>query len=114
MIKIKEYKKMGRGVMTTQGIKKHQVVMKVDTIVIPKHQAKHVHNTILDNYVYDSGDGLSLVALGLGSLFNHSSSPSIGYVVKRLNNGRYIIIYKALRNIKANEQLFIDYGYNPE
>lgn len=48
------------------------------------------------------------VALGLGSLFNHSSlQQNVGW--SRDVNGQ-CIVYKALRDIKAGEELCINYG----
>lgn len=48
------------------------------------------------------------VALGLGSLFNHSTlNPNVGW---ERNLDAQCITYRALRGIRAGEELCINYG----
>lgn len=112
MIKVKTFKGMGRGLISNKTIKKGQTVHVAELIVFPRHDNFRIEKTLLDSYVYDIGYGKLGLALGYGSLFNHSNNPNIDYTFIKRNN-RTLIKYIALRNIKPNKQLFIDYGYNP-
>ena len=48
------------------------------------------------------------LALGLGSMFNHSTrGQNVGW---KRNTDTDVIVYTALRNIKAGEELCISYG----
>lgn len=99
-------KKKGRGVVAKKRIKAGEIVEKVPTIEIDWDEVDLISHTILADYVYDSGDGRSVVALGYGSLYNHSTEPNADYVV-----GPGVIFYKALRDIKKGEEILIDYGW---
>ena len=48
-----------------------------------------------------------LLALGVGSLFNHSRQPSLDY---RIDHNSLIIQYFAARNVTPGEELTIYYG----
>lgn len=48
-----------------------------------------------------------LLALGVGSLFNHSGRPNLDY---RIDSAQLLITYIAARNIQADEELTIFYG----
>lgn len=48
-----------------------------------------------------------VVALGCGSLYNHSNEPNCKFVCNYQNNTMDFI---ALKNIKAGEEIFVDYG----
>lgn len=50
-----------------------------------------------------------LLALGVGSLFNHSRQPSLDY---RIDYDSLIIRYFAARNVTQGEELTIYYGDN--
>lgn len=66
-------------------------------IAIPAcHHEAYTRHTILDHYTFRAGhnDGRHLLALGLGSLFNHSRRPNLDY---RLDAPSCIIRYYACR-----------------
>lgn len=112
MITVKVFKIMGRGLVSTKPIKKGQVYMQVEILEFNRKDSNMLDKTLLGSYVYDLGAGRSCIALGHGCLFNHSDQENTDFnFVKK--QGRLMIQYKALRNIKAGEQLFINYGYNP-
>lgn len=59
-----------------------------------------------------SGGELEISALTVGNelrFVNHSAQPNL-LVDHTIVNGRWIIFFKALRNIRAGEQFFVDYG----
>lgn len=109
MLYLKKDKKYGRCVFSSKDIKKNEIVEISELILIKKDkEIKKIHETILNNYVYSYGPKWIAIALGIGSLFNHSKKPNIHYYKK--NKKLYFI---AKKDIKKNNQLFIDYGYDP-
>jgi hypothetical protein len=83
-----------------------ELVHVAPVVVVPNEQVAGV----LENYVYTWRRGRSAIALGFGSLFNHSKTPTLclqKYPTKRL------IMYWAIRSIDAETELTIDYGYEP-
>lgn len=103
---------MGRGLFAYGEIFKGETIDNVEVIEFPIRENKIIHQTILDNYVYELNTKKIGLALGIGSLFNHSDEPNVDYEVLRIA-GRYIIIYSAKRAISDGEHLTIDYGYDP-
>lgn len=64
-------------------------------------------HTVLERYLFKVQDGSMLLALGVGSLFNHSKHPNLDY---RIDVANQLIRYTAARDIKADEELTIFYG----
>jgi SET domain-containing protein len=60
---------------------------------------------ILNDYVFKYDDDHSMIALGYGSLFNHSKDPAIEYKVKKDR-----VIYYTIKDIYPDEEIFISYG----
>ncbi|KAG6884061.1 hypothetical protein C0992_007092 [Termitomyces sp. T32_za158] len=65
--------------------------------------------TVLDDYTFKWADGRMALALGLGSLFNHSEQPNVSYVLDRSTES---IRYTTVRDIAPDEELCIFYGHN--
>ncbi|KAG6877127.1 hypothetical protein C0993_010079 [Termitomyces sp. T159_Od127] len=65
--------------------------------------------TVLDDYTFKWSDGRMALALGLGSLFNHSEQPNVSYVLDRSTES---IGYTTVRDIAPGEELCIFYGHN--
>ncbi|KAJ6202016.1 hypothetical protein J3E72DRAFT_410453 [Bipolaris maydis] len=77
---------------------------------------KHIENTSLYHYTYNwpqtdahgNHQVSQAVVFGLGSMFNHSTQEqNVGWMRDLC---RKIIIYRALRDIPAGEELCISYG----
>ncbi|GAA6009764.1 hypothetical protein JCM11491_001090 [Sporobolomyces phaffii] len=118
---------LGRGVFASEDISAGQVVEISPVLVLgereyrgfnPKDQReasdrgelRGVEASQLRGYVFTWGkNGDMAVALGLGSLFNHSSSPNVSYEIKQ---SEYTIHYRAAKPIKAGQELFIFYGHS--
>jgi hypothetical protein len=104
---------VGRGVFALVDIPiRGTLVERAHAILIPAVEyAQHVSKTVLEHYVYSvpgqhNQSGM-LVALGIGSLFNHSRTPNVEY---RVSAAEQMITYVTCREIKAGEELFIFYG----
>ncbi|GAA5930466.1 Tad3p [Sporobolomyces koalae] len=115
---------LGRGVFASQDIPAGQIVEISPVLVLsekeyrgfdPRQQQsagelKGVEASQLRGYVFTWGkSGEMAVALGLGSLFNHSPSPNVSYEIK---TSEYTIHYRAAKPIKAGDELFIFYGHS--
>lgn len=103
---------MGRGVFANQDFRKGQLVEASEIIRIPRKQfdsiAQRNFATVLSLYVFKWTRGAVAIALGNGSLFNHSDTPNISY---KPHSKSGTIKFTATRSIKKGEQLFINYGY---
>jgi SET domain-containing protein len=71
--------------------------------------------TVLEHYLFnDKATGGKLLALGYGSLFNHSQHPNVDYrvVVRDSHGGRCIVYSSGHQPIEKGEELCIYYGSN--
>ncbi|BGP42350.1 tRNA-specific adenosine deaminase subunit tad3 [Rhodotorula kratochvilovae] len=114
---------LGRGVYATSYIPAGKVIEISPVLVLPEHEykgrqpgeqddgtLKGVEASQLRGYVFTWGrDGSMAVALGIGSLFNHSSSPNVTY---SLDYSQYTISYRTAKSVKEGEELTIFYGHN--
>ena len=110
LIYCKKVGKCGRGVFARTSIKKGAVIEACPIIVISKKDYKDIAKTVLAGYVFCWGkdDSLAALALGFGGLFNHATCPNAAFK-KRLSTGE--IVFRAIQDIKMNEEIRIDYGY---
>ncbi|KAG0293733.1 hypothetical protein BGZ96_002375 [Linnemannia gamsii] len=99
----------GRGIVTTVAIPTRTVIDISPILLFPSEEySTHGQHTHLDHYTYRWKGGMAL-ALGLGSMFNHSRTPNVGFQ-RDINNG--LIRYSTLREIDVGEELCISYGPN--
>jgi len=104
---VKDTGKYGRGIFTTSDIKKDELVEVSPVIIIPKEEWDCVGKTIFYHYCYIwDGTEDTVLALGYGSLFNHSYEPNLNSIC---NHGNISLDFYALRDIKAGEELTINY-----
>lgn len=107
-VTIKNTKKYGRGLYATRDFKKGEIIERSPLVVLNEVDSKVIHVTILCLYAFEFNKKLAAIALGNGSLFNHSKRPNVIYDSKGKE-----MIFRASKGIKKGEQLFIDYGYDP-
>ncbi|MDE2022149.1 MAG: SET domain-containing protein-lysine N-methyltransferase [Patescibacteria group bacterium] len=102
--------RFGRGVYTTARIARGQIVAQCPVLVWPVTVAA---DEFIGRYVWSWKDSrghdhaLEALCLGLPSLFNHDPKPNTGS--QRFYRRRRMV-FKALRNIAAGEEILIDYG----
>lgn len=96
----------GDGVYSKIDIKKGTIVEKANVIPI---KSINVEGTPLIDYVFNNPykNGEFLVAFGFGSMYNHSDDPHMTYEYDADENK---IIYKTIRDIGADEEIYISYG----
>lgn len=100
----------GRGVFTLDDVREDEVVEVSHVLAFAADEYKQLEKTSLYNYLFEwpadaSGGAL---ALGLGSLFNHSSSRRNVY--HEFDFANQCIRFLAVRDLVAGEELLIDYG----
>lgn len=96
----------GNGVFANKDFSKEEVLEVSPILAIPMND---VHGNILKDYVFNYGDGLYGVALGYGAVYNHQDIPNVSY---SYSDNKKFMVYKANRDIKKGEELFVSYGQN--
>lgn len=103
----------GRGVFTSQFIEKGNMIEIAPVLVIPKEQVKAIHKTVLHDYYFRWGKEMDAcaIALGFGSLYNHSFDPNLTFEMDFRNA---TIDFYAFKDIEAGEELTFNYNGNEE
>ncbi|MDP1706736.1 MAG: SET domain-containing protein [bacterium] len=101
----------GRGVFAGEQIKKGEEIESCPVLILPISQEKHLEKTELKYYYFEWAKDKDAIALGYGSLYNHSYKPNAEFLISKKDQ---MIVIKALTNIKKGEEIFFDYnGHNP-
>jgi len=98
---------MGRGVFTTEKIKKNTIIEVSPVIVMSDADRKLLDQTLLHDYIFEWDIKKCCIALGYVSIYNHSYSSNCEYEMEIASE---LIRIKTMRNIKAGEELFINYN----
>jgi SET domain-containing protein len=111
MIYCKESPGKGRGVFSERSFSPGDLIETAPVIVIPESQRELIESTVLDHCVFQWGAaGLELaIALGYGSLYNHSSNPNAFYH-RDLENST--VHFVCVTTINENEEILINYHGN--
>jgi SET domain-containing protein len=103
----------GRGVFARATIAAGETIETAPVIVLPNAHYVLIEDTVLYNYMFGWGperiDGA--LALGWGSLYNHSYAPNARYV-RHMDAGR--LDFVALRDIAAGEEITVNYNGEPD
>ncbi len=106
LIEVKNIKGKGRGVFARKLIPEGTIFERVPLLVIPAKEILECnHGTLLLGYVFEYKKQVAL-ALGYGSLYNHSYNPNARYD----DAGRQIKEFSALRDIYPGEEITINYN----
>lgn len=103
----------GRGVFALDYIKAGELIERCPIIFLTTEDYPLVKQTTLRNYHFlNKTENRSAIALGFGSLYNHSYEPNATYA-KRLDDG--FIDFTALRDIEIDAEISVNYNYgNPD
>ena len=96
----------GTGVFAGRAFRRGQIVESCPVLVVPERGMRSITATGLREYLYEFGDDYAL-ALGLGSLYNHSSRPA-AEVEAHLDER--VLVVRALRGIAPGEEITIAYA----
>ena len=96
----------GRGVFTSEFIERDSLVEVCPVLVFDEFQS--LESTKLYDYLFRWGDTQNqrALALGFGSLYNHSSDPNLRI---QLNYDRRTISFYALKDIPIGTELLFNY-----
>ena len=102
--------KAGRGVYARCDIKKGEIIERCPIIEVPKHDVSKLKESILVTYFFYFGTSKQrlAIALGFGSIYNHSHKPNTTYKIKSKEK---LIDFVALTDIKKNDEITFNY-YN--
>lgn len=97
--------KYGRGVFATKSFTEGELIERCPIILIPSSQLKNLDRTTIYNYYFE-WNGDAGIALGLGSLYNHSYRAN---AIADRDYDRSEIIFTTQAPIKYGEEIFINY-----
>lgn len=109
-ISVRNTKKYGRGIFADRNIKNDEFIEEAPVIIIPKIEWKRMRGCVLSNYIFRWGEDKAL-ALGYGSLYNHSYTPNARYVTNIENHS---IDFYAMKDIHEGEEILVNYNGDPE
>lgn len=107
LIEVRRSRSKGRGIFATAFIPKGTIFEQAPVLVMPAKELEvDQEDTVLSHYTFAWGKNSVAVALGFGSLYNHSYSPNACYedVSGQMKN------YIAIRDIEAGEEVTINYN----
>lgn len=107
-VKQSSVKGAGRGVFAQQDIKKGESIETCPVITIPAYDMANLNESILLTYFFFHGSDKKRVciALGFGSLYNHSYTPSAMYTI---HTEEKTVEFTALSDIKKDEEITFNY-----
>jgi uncharacterized protein len=101
----------GRGVFAVRRFRKGELVERCPILRVSARDRALLDRTGLRGYVYRRRRGAGAIALGLGSLYNHSAEPNAEY---ELDLDDETFVFRARRAIAAGEEITISYGEEPD
>jgi len=106
LIEVKWIGRKGRGVFARRRIAKDSIIERVPVVALPIEEVfGRSAGSVLSEYVFKWRDGEVAIALGYGSLYNHSYAPNARFY----SEGRLTQVFSALRDIDAGEEITINY-----
>jgi uncharacterized protein len=96
----------GRGVFAAEPIPAGEVVEECPVLRFSAAEREHIGATVLDEYYFE-WDGDGAIALGFGSLYNHSDDPVAEYLKDTVADRLTI---RAITDIGADEEITLHYS----
>jgi len=97
----------GKGVFAKDEIIQGDIIERCPVIEVSlKDPANNDEGKLVDYFFY-FGEGLA-IALGFGSLYNHSYNPNATY---KINLSNKTIDFIAIKNINSREEITVNYNY---
>src|SRR5215213_4937713 len=80
-ISVRRFPEKGRGVVAERAFREGESIEKPPVIVLPANEVTLLRQTRLGHYYFEWGEKCQegAIALGCGSLYNHSYSPNARY-----------------------------------
>src|ERR1700746_3947945 len=97
LIEVRQVSRKGRGVFARRRIPKGDVIERVPLIVVPIGEVfGQAQRSKLADYVFKWTHNTVVIALGYGSLYNHSYQPNARFY----DEGRLTQVFAAIRDIQ--------------
>jgi uncharacterized protein len=111
LIEVRPSRTKGRGVFARKHIRKGTVIERAPMILLSVREvfSRGAPKTTLADYVFTWGKDIVAVALGYGSLYNHSYQPNASYHSARSR----IQVFRAIRDIQTGEEITVNYNGAP-
>jgi hypothetical protein len=108
-LSVTEFPGKGRGVVAQRRFRAGETVERPPVLVIPAKEAPLIRDTRLAHYYFEWGDDYkqAAIALGFGSLYNHSYTPNARY---EFCEAEECLEFIALRDIEAGDEITINYN----
>jgi len=107
LLEVRYTKDKGRGVFARKFIPKGTVLERVPLIIVTWDK---IMDSELGNYAYCWTETKAALAMGYGSLYNHSFKPNAYYE----DVGRQTKVFTAYRDIQPGEEVTINYNGDPD
>lgn len=101
----------GNGIFAVKNIEKNEIIEECPIIILNSDDTIKIDPTNLYNYYFSWENNWSAIALGYGSIYNHSYEPNAVYEKDFINNK---IIFRALKNLYIWEEILVNYNWNPD
>lgn len=108
---ISKSKIQGNGIFAKVNIRKNSIIDICPVLIFSAKDANIIENTSIGSYHYQWTRGKYVLALGFGSLFNHSYDANCQYEMQYKEK---TIRFIACKNIKKGEEVFINYNGDPD
>lgn len=98
----------GRGVYCREKLTKGSLIELCQVILLSSEDTQKIHKTRIHDYyfVWDISAGTSAIALGNGSLYNHSDNPNAEF---ELDIEFQLIKFTAIKDIEPGEEILVSY-----
>jgi SET domain-containing protein len=98
----------GRGVFAARRFAPGELIEQCEVLRVPATEVELVQRTVLRDYLFscDDGSGDVAIALGLGSLYNHSDDANAEYAKDAANN---LVTITARRDIAIGDEVTVPY-----
>ena len=100
-----------RGLMAARDIVVGEVIERCPVVLVPIKDEQHLDACVLGNYYYLWDANYHALALGYGSLFNHSYDANVKFTCDIESR---TIIYTAVKSIRRGEELTNNYNGEPD
>lgn len=111
VIEVRRVKGKGRGVFARRAIAEGDLIESCPVLVVPSDDIQQGETwTRLGDYCFDWGRGTMALALGYGSLYNHSYQPNARYE----DVSGHTKIFVAIRDIDPGEEITVNYNGEPD
>lgn len=99
----------GRGVYARRDYAIGELIEICPVLVIPETQLPHLDQTMLYDYYFLWNEKDAAIALGYGSIYNHSTTPNARY--ETFYEDRLIKFY-AYRAIHTHQEILVNYNHD--